>query len=439
MHFADMQAEGVKSRLSALAAAAELEADALRSRIRDKQDASQQRLESHLQAIREKATGPRQATSSESQDQIPKEVAEETGKFDQERKEREKQKAIKKKARKLKQKLLASGNWNPIFDDNITTLDTFLNPVTSKVYRVISSIRNIIAPFLEETNPNHVNGIEIEEDKPGKKKKGKVPNGDLEAEQKKETGKKKNDNHINSNTDANLNRDVKDSVKTEEPHTSTQAEKIPEEVEKEPKKKNKKKKNNNEDKAKLSKASSVCSSTSDMSRSSGRNDRKTKVDLDLPFLEKQMNELYRIMEKFEKQNITEKMAIQRFQAVKVIAQLLAVAAEKEDLNPPISAKCVCAGAALVARAMSACTASAAQLLATNTCVHLATLLARQLEKDLQSDQKEMDLAKQLADCLSVALDSVLCATRIHDEQGNKPKEEIDILVLLRNRAHQIIR
>lgn len=50
----------MKSRLSALAAAAELEADALRSRIRDKQDASQLRLESHLQAIREKATGPRQ-------------------------------------------------------------------------------------------------------------------------------------------------------------------------------------------------------------------------------------------------------------------------------------------------------------------------------------------------------------------------------------------
>uniref|UniRef100_A0A2H1WKP9 SFRICE_029292 n=1 Tax=Spodoptera frugiperda TaxID=7108 RepID=A0A2H1WKP9_SPOFR len=57
-------AQGVKSRLSALAAAAELEADALRSRIRDKQDRSQLRLESHLQAIREKATtGPRQPVS----------------------------------------------------------------------------------------------------------------------------------------------------------------------------------------------------------------------------------------------------------------------------------------------------------------------------------------------------------------------------------------
>lgn len=58
--FSSLQAEGVKSRLSALALAAELEAVALRSRIRHKQDASQLRLESHLQAIREKATHPRQ-------------------------------------------------------------------------------------------------------------------------------------------------------------------------------------------------------------------------------------------------------------------------------------------------------------------------------------------------------------------------------------------
>ncbi|XP_046972830.1 S phase cyclin A-associated protein in the endoplasmic reticulum [Vanessa cardui] len=432
------KAEGVKSRLSALAAAAELEADALRSRIRDKQDASQQRLESHLQAIREKATGPRQATTSESQDQIPKEVEEETGRQDQERKEREKQKAIKKKARKLKQKLLAAGHSNPIFDDNITTLDTFLNPVTSKVYRVISSIRNIIAPLLRDTK-NHMNGVENEEEKTGKKKKGKAVNGDFDAEQKKEKGKnKKGNSDVNSNNEANVNREVKDSpVKPEEPHTSNQPEKSPEEPEKETKKKNKKKKNA-EDKPTLNKASSVCSSMSDMSRGSGRSDRNTKVDLDLPYLEKQMNELYRIMEKFEKQNITEKMAIQRFQAVKVIAQMLAVAAEKEDLNPPISAKCVCTGALLVSRALAACTASAAQLLATNTCVHLATLLARQMDKNLQFDQKEMELAKQLADCLSVALDSVLCASRIHEEQGNKPKEEVDVLVFLRNRAHQII-
>ncbi|XP_050356455.1 S phase cyclin A-associated protein in the endoplasmic reticulum [Nymphalis io] len=434
------KAEGVKSRLSALAAAAELEADALRSRIRDKQDASQQRLESHLQAIREKATGPRQATTSESQDQIPKEVEEETGSKDQERKEREKQKAIKKKARKLKQKLLAAGHSNPIFDDNITTLDTFLNPVTSKVYRVISSIRNIIAPLLRDTK-NDMNVVENEEDKSGKKKKGKAVNGDVETKQEKEKGKNKKGNDVNSNNEGNVNREGKDAnveTKPEEPQTSSQPDKVPEEPEKETKKKNKKKKNA-EDKPTLNKASSVCSSMSDMSRGSGRSDRNnTKIDLDLPYLEKQMNELYRIMEKFEKQNITEKMAIQRFQAVKVISQMLAVAAEKEDLNPPISAKCVCTGALLVSRALAACTASAAQLLATNTCVHIATLLARQMDKNLQYDQKEMELAKQLADCLSVALDSVLCASRIHEEQGNKPKEEVDVLVFLRNRAHQII-
>lgn len=170
--------------------------------------------------------------------------------------------------------------------------------MTSKVYRVISSIRNIIAPLLPETNSNHSNGLEVEEEKPGKKKKGKVANGNTEPEQKKDNGKKKKDN-VNSTTELNVNKEVKDSVKAEQLHTSAQADKVPEEVEKEPKKKNKKKKNA-DDRAKLSTASSVCSSTSDMSRASGRSDRKTKVDLDLPFLEKQMNELYRIMEKFEK-------------------------------------------------------------------------------------------------------------------------------------------
>lgn len=173
--------------------------------------------------------------------------------------------------------------------------------MTSKVYRVISSIRNIIVPLLPETNLSQANGLEAEEEKSGKKKKGKVANGNSESEQKKDNGKKKKDD-VNSSTESNVNKDVKDSIKAEKPHTSAQANKVPEEVEKEPKKKNKKKKNA-EERAKLSTASSVCSSTSDMSRASGRSDRKAKVDLDLPFLEKQMNELYRIMEKFEKVNM----------------------------------------------------------------------------------------------------------------------------------------
>ncbi|XP_045761838.1 S phase cyclin A-associated protein in the endoplasmic reticulum [Maniola jurtina] len=429
------RAEGVKSRLSALAAAAELEADALRSRIRDKQDASQQRLESHLQAIREKATGPRQATTSESQDQNSKEEEEETLRLDQERKEREKQKMINKKARKLKQKLLLAGNTNPIFDDNITTLDTFLNQATSKVYRAISSIRHIIAPLVVETKI--ADGIEDETEcstngTSKKRKKTKPMNGDVKNEPDKENVTKKRE--TNTNTDFRI-----------EPSSSKECvEEVPKqpdekvlEVSKESKKKRKKKKNG-EDKLTLNIAGSVCSSMSDMSRTSGKSERKAKVDLDLPFLEKQMNELYRLMERHEKNNRTEKAAVQRFQAVKVISQLLAVAAEKEDLNPPISAKCLTTAVTLVTRVMTSCTATAAQVLSTNTCVHQATLLAKQMEKDLQSDAREMELAKQLTDCISVALDSVLCATRLHEDNGTRPKEESEILGELRNRAHQLI-
>ncbi|XP_061705023.1 uncharacterized protein LOC133516225 [Cydia pomonella] len=141
------KAEGVKSRLSALAAAAELEADALRSRIRDKQDASQQRLESHLQAIREKATGPRQPTTSESQDNdLDEEV-----RLEQERKERDKVKALKKKARKVKQKLLASGNDQSASELRIP-IDAFLYPAVNKMYKVFQQINNILSPLLAGEN-----------------------------------------------------------------------------------------------------------------------------------------------------------------------------------------------------------------------------------------------------------------------------------------------
>ncbi|OWR53515.1 hypothetical protein KGM_206407 [Danaus plexippus plexippus] len=306
------KAEGVKSRLSALAAAAELEADALRSRIRDKQDASQQRLESHLQAIREKATGPRPATISESQDQAEKEDLE-SKRIDQERKEREKQKAVKRKARKIKQKLLAGlvlRSQAPVFEDNITTLDTMLNPLTSKVYRAISSIRNIMAPFVPECEKD-----DDEKEKEKEKEKKQTPQVNGEAEKNKE--------------DPSVNGECS---KFCEPSTSG-TQNVPE-VKSKKKKKKKNNNNNNDDKGRWSKASSVCSSLIEMNRNA-RIERK--IDIDLPYLEKQMNELYRMMEKFEK-HFLEKASVQRFQAVKVISQMLAVAAEKEDLNPPISAK-----------------------------------------------------------------------------------------------------
>lgn len=60
------------------------------------------------------------------------------------------------------------------------------------------------------------------------------------------------------------------------------------------------------------------------------------------------------------------------------------------------------------------------------------------EKDLQADPKEMELARQLSDCLSVALDSVLCSTRLHEEKP-RSREDVQILGTLRNRAHMIIR
>ncbi|CAH2230303.1 jg2029 [Pararge aegeria aegeria] len=428
-------AEGVKSRLSALAAAAELEADALRSRIRDKQDASQQRLESHLQAIREKATGPRQATTSESQDHTKEsEAMAESVKLEMERKEREKQKIIKKKARKIKQKLLLSSNMNPMLDDNISTLDPFLNQASSKVYRAISSIRQIVVPYLVETRM--INGV-IEGGEcsnSGASKKKKKVKAEVKNEPEKQNEAK------NKRTNANTDLRTEPSTSTAYPaeaHSSKQDNADVSETAKESKKKKKKKKNLEENPTTCV-ASSVCSSMSDMSRTSCRSDRNVKVDIDLPFLEKQVNELYRLMERYEKNNMFQKVAVQRLQVLKVVSQMLAVAAEKEDLNPPMSSKCLTTGVMLITLVVTSYSALATQLLCTNTCVHLTTLLARQMEKDLLSDVREMELAKHLCDCLSLTLDTVLSATRRCEGPGNFPQREVESVAVLRNRAHQLI-
>ncbi|XP_039765471.1 S phase cyclin A-associated protein in the endoplasmic reticulum [Pararge aegeria] len=429
------KAEGVKSRLSALAAAAELEADALRSRIRDKQDASQQRLESHLQAIREKATGPRQATTSESQDHTKEsEAMAESVKLEMERKEREKQKIIKKKARKIKQKLLLSSNMNPMLDDNISTLDPFLNQASSKVYRAISSIRQIVVPYLVETRM--INGV-IEGGEcsnSGASKKKKKVKAEVKNEPEKQNEAK------NKRTNANTDLRTEPSTSTAYPaeaHSSKQDNADVSETAKESKKKKKKKKNLEENPTTCV-ASSVCSSMSDMSRTSCRSDRNVKVDIDLPFLEKQVNELYRLMERYEKNNMFQKVAVQRLQVLKVVSQMLAVAAEKEDLNPPMSSKCLTTGVMLITLVVTSYSALATQLLCTNTCVHLTTLLARQMEKDLLSDVREMELAKHLCDCLSLTLDTVLSATRRCEGPGNFPQREVESVAVLRNRAHQLI-
>ncbi|XP_068624130.1 calponin homology domain-containing protein DDB_G0272472 [Battus philenor] len=421
------KAEGVKSRLSALAAAAEQEVDALRSRIRDKQDASQQRLEQHLQAVREKATGPRQPTTSESHEP-PNNEQEEAERLEQERKEREKQKNIKKKARKLRQKLLATGNENPVYDDHSSSHEPFGVPFANKMYKVIQQISSIVMPLCRETPDAKpcVNGLDFDEKpKKHKNKKSKATNGDIEHEDKKKSkkGKEKNGIENNNNTEEIAEEKVEGKKK---------------------KKKNRDGDNekNGKDRPKLNKAPSICSSQSDTSRSSKKCEVRVCAAFDNLLLERQLNELYRMMEKFDKlypdrQIIPEKVTIQKMQGLKVIGHMLALASEREDLAPHFTTKSLCTAVALVSRAASACNALGAFLLSTNATVHIATLLQATLEKDLHSDPKEMELARHLSDCLSVALDSVLCSSRVHDDQP-RLDEDLELLGTLRNRAHLII-
>ncbi|XP_063391397.1 S phase cyclin A-associated protein in the endoplasmic reticulum [Cydia fagiglandana] len=399
------KAEGVKSRLSALAAAAELEADALRSRIRDKQDASQQRLESHLQAIREKATGPRQPTTSESQDNDLDEAV----RLEQERKERDKIKALKKKARKVKQKLLASGNDQSASELRIP-IDAFLYPAANKMYKVFQQINNILSPLLvaendeqktdkRETNTKvnetdvkqidkteiKVNGDVSKEEKTAEPPEIKV-NGDdaKETAEKKKTKKKKNVDKQESSENNNNNNIATEVVEVKEG------------------KKSKKKKK--DDRSKLKKTESICSSLSDMSKTSDKNERKNKVSLDTMHLERLLNELHRMLEKSDKQ-ASDKAVFKRLHGLKALEQLLALAAEREDLANQITSKCLSTAVTISTRGVATDPESARNLLTSNASVHVVKLLANQMEKDL-SDPREMELACLLLDWLSVALDSV---------------------------------
>ncbi|XP_063633419.1 S phase cyclin A-associated protein in the endoplasmic reticulum [Cydia splendana] len=392
------KAEGVKSRLSALAAAAELEADALRSRIRDKQDASQQRLESHLQAIREKATGPRQPTTSESQDNDLDEAV----RLEQERKERDKIKALKKKARKVKQKLLASGNDQSASELRIP-IDAFLYPAANKMYKVFQQINNILSPLLvaendeqktekRETDVKQINKTEIKvngdvskEEKTAEQPEIKV-NGDdaKETVEKKKSKKKKNGDKQESSENNNNNNIATEVIEVKEG------------------KKSKKKKK--DDRSKLKKTESICSSLSDMSKASDKNERKNKVSLDTMHLERLLNELHRMLEKSDKQ-ASDKAVFKRLHGLKPLEQLLALAAEREDLANQITSKCLSTAVTISTRGVATDPESARNLLTSNASVHVVKLLANQMEKDL-SDPREMELACLLLDWLSVALDSV---------------------------------
>lgn len=394
------KAEGVKSRLSALAAAAELEADALRSRIRDKQDASQQRLESHLQAIREKATGPRQATTSESHDQTAKEekeMEEEARRREQERKDREKQKAIKKKARKVKQKLLSTSKEIFLIDCSTVDITKYsdllrgnMHPLTTRTCKVVHQIQNMLAPLMDTDNNNKPNGYDVEEIN----KKYNRMNGDHDKSE-------------------NNNNDV-DSVNEG---------------------KRRRKKNNN-DKNKSSASGSVCSSVSDTSRGSVKVEKPLHM-LDVNYLERILNELHRIIDKVDGSG-SQHTTIYKIHIIMALGQLLDVTGEREDILAQLSTKSLLTVVIIISRLIGSCAMSATYFVSTNACVHIVKLISDQFEKDLHSDPKEMELAKQLCDCVSVALDSVLCSTRRYEDTKDMGNSDLPVLANLRARAHTLI-
>ncbi|XP_061705654.1 uncharacterized protein LOC133516653 [Cydia pomonella] len=87
----------------------------------------------------------------------------------------------------------------------------------------------------------------------------------------------------------------------------------------------------------MKKTESICSSLSDMSKTSDKNERKNKVSLDTMHLERLLNELHRMLEKSDKQ-APDKAVFKKLHGLKALEQLLALAAEREDLANQITSK-----------------------------------------------------------------------------------------------------
>ncbi|XP_047519633.1 golgin subfamily A member 4 isoform X2 [Pieris napi] len=455
------KAEAVKSRLSALAEAAELEADALRSRIRDKQDASQLRHTSHLQAIREKATGPRQPTTSESHD---KDSPDEAEKEELEKKEKDRLKFAKKKARKMKQKLLANGATQTIFDSySINPIEKLLTPPSIvKTNKLVCQLNSILQNI---TNNIH-NDNSGEPKKKAKNKNGKnIDNS--ENNNKNPTADVKAiemNNELNGIISTNNNNDDKFDIPNgpgknkKKKKKSENEEKLPNGVETNKKKnlnkkdvdsesscsRRKKKKNkdvitefdfdleeDNKKRRKRNRNSEMANLLNDINKCRARKDN---IFVDGPGIEKLLNELNRNVERLEP-DTTENAALHRYLAVKATCQLLGLVAEREDIAASISTKCVTVGVTLISRTLSSCPIMGSQLAATNMTVHLITLL-EQVDSEGMSQSKRSELTRLLADSLSVAFDSVLCMSRIYEES---PKNnDAESLCLFRSRTHQYI-
>ncbi|CAG4972300.1 unnamed protein product [Colias eurytheme] len=486
------KAEAVKSRLSALAEAAELEADMLRSRIRDKQDASLLRHSSHLQAIREKATGPRQPTTSESQE---KEMAEELERVELEKKEKEKQKAIKKKARKMKQKLLSSASKKTVFDNHIPIhIEKMPTPFMIKTNKLVGQLNNVLQTLKKTTKniendnkkkpkKNHEKNVESDENDENcnNKKKPKpnnvkadscekefvqngdtneviantntteVPNGLDDANTANNNNNEETPNgHVKGKKKKGKNNDTEEKIPNGcEASCSKKKKNVKRDVDTESSSSRKKKKKNkdilteldidfdedNKKRRKRNRNHDLANLLSDINKYKGRKDINMGIDAHL--VEKLLNELNRSVEKLES-DCSESAALQRYAAVKVTYELLGLIAEREDIAAILSTKCVIVGVTLLSRTLTSCPVLGSQLAPTDMCVHLITLLADLLEKDLKSDPKLMELAKQIADCLSVSFDAVLCTSRIFDETPSNEPEDAECLNMFRIRTHQFI-
>ncbi|KAJ0171662.1 hypothetical protein K1T71_012425 [Dendrolimus kikuchii] len=335
------KAEGVKSRLSALALAAELEAVALRSRIRHKQDASQLRLESHLQAIREKATHPRQPPKDQrARNQIGEEKEKE------EQRERRGELGVQFGERhepsERKERFVMGDQ-------------SFIKFIDIKIHLIFKKMRLSLDLFCQK------------------------------------------------------------SQKTKEPETKSE--------------KRKRKKNRESDAA-----SSVCSSVSDMSRASERSELAPRPDIGVNCMERQLNELCRIIDK----NPHDKSSFQKLNGLKILGKLMTVAAEREDLTAQFTPKSLTTAVNIISRVMAMSQSSGSYFISSNLCVHVVKLLSNQLEKDLR-DPKETELTKQLSDCLAIGLDSVLCSTRLFSDAEEGLKERTEMMSNLRGRAHTLIR
>ncbi|KPJ17994.1 S phase cyclin A-associated protein in the endoplasmic reticulum [Papilio machaon] len=404
----------------------------------------------------ERDDAAREKTTSESHEQNEEEEAK---RYEQERRERERQKNIKKKARKLRLRLLNMSH----NDDQIPTYDHIGIPFGNKMFKVIQQICNIITPLYNEQDTTKQNG-----DTEDKCKKNKILNGDIHDKQTD----KQNGIENNNNTDMKI---------------------IEEKVETKKKKKKNKEVDSGKENAKNN-APSVCSSQSDTSRSS-KKETKVCVTFDQVLLERNLNELYRMIEKIDKLypelSVSPSVSTQKMYGLRAIGQMLALASQREDLAAQFTPKShnddqiptydhigipfdmkiieekvetkkkkkknkeVDSGKENAKNnAPSVCSSqsdtSRSSKKETKVCVTFdQVLLERNLnelyrmiekidkEKNLQDDNKETELARYLSDCVSVALDSVLCATRLYEDGTSN--EDAKVIGALRNRAHLIIR